>query len=286
MKTTPANAHPCTAAFLSLLLLLPAACETGADDTQREETATSRKSSESAPADVPAAPPTAAPTKAPTAAPTAEDSHGTLPATWRGKVQETMNSGGYSYVHLDTGDRSIWLAGPELQGLAVGQAVTVPQGMLMTNFRSTTLDREFPQIYFVTAMEVDGAADSSNTARPRSQPIGGGEPAGEGKINGVATAAGGHTVAQILAQGAELAGKTVKVRGKVVKFSAQIMGRNWAHIQDGSGEAGAADVTVTTDATVQVGDTVLVEGVLAVDKDFGAGYRYAAIIEQAKLTVE
>ena len=78
--------------------------------------------------------------------------------------------------------------------------------------------------------------------------------------------------------------KTVKLRGKVVKFVAQIMGTNWLHVQDGSGEGGTADLTVTTDAMVKVGDVVEIEGPLTVNKDFGAGYKYAAIIEKATVT--
>ena len=74
----------------------------------------------------------------------------------------------------------------------------------------------------------------------------------------------------------------------MVKFNQQIMGKNWLHIRDGSGEADAKtnDLTVTTGVTAKVGDTVLVTGKLVLDKDFGYGYKYAVIIEDAKVTVE
>ena len=101
-------------------------------------------------------------------------------------------------------------------------------------------------------------------------------------VEGVAKAAGGYTVQEIFAQKAALAGKPVKVRGRVVKFSGNIMGTNWVHIQDGS----EGDLTVTTDAVVATGDVVLVAGNLTVNKDFGAGYRYDAIIEKASVTKE
>jgi hypothetical protein len=64
------------------------------------------------------------------------------------------------------------------------------------------------------------------------------------------------------------------------------MGKNWIHLQDGTGDNGSNDLTVTTDSTVNVGDTVLVSGVLNTDKDFGYGYQYAVIVEDAKITVE
>jgi hypothetical protein len=105
-------------------------------------------------------------------------------------------------------------------------------------------------------------------------------------LSGITPAAGGQTVADIYSKKAELGGKPVKVRGKVVKFSPQIMGKNWIHIQDGTGDAGANDLTVTTDVTANTGDTVLISGTLSLDKDFGYGYAYGVIVEDAEVTVE
>ena len=76
------------------------------------------------------------------------------------------------------------------------------------------------------------------------------------------------------------------MRGKVVKVNNGIMDRNWVHLQDGSGSAKAKtnDLTVTTGAVLAVGDVVMMKGVLATSKDFGAGYAYDAILEQATVT--
>ena len=102
-------------------------------------------------------------------------------------------------------------------------------------------------------------------------------------ITGIAKAEGGNTVAEIYAEKTTLKGKAVKVRGKVVKFNSGIMNKNWFHIRDGSGQAGTNDLTVTTTTTVKVGDVVLVGGLLSVDKDFGHGYTYAVIVENAQV---
>jgi hypothetical protein len=106
------------------------------------------------------------------------------------------------------------------------------------------------------------------------------------EVEKVAKAEGGFTVAELFSMKSSLGGETVKLRGQVVKFTPNIMGTNWVHIQDGTGQSGMADLTVTTGDVVAVGDVVLVEGQLTLDKDFGAGYRYDAIIEGAKLTKE
>jgi hypothetical protein len=96
----------------------------------------------------------------------------------------------------------------------------------------------------------------------------------------------GRTVAQCFAEREQLNGKTVRVRGTVVKFTPQIMGKNWIHLQDGSGDPmkNTHDLVVTTAEKADKDAVVVVEGVLSKDKDFGAGYRYEAIIEDAKIS--
>jgi hypothetical protein len=95
-----------------------------------------------------------------------------------------------------------------------------------------------------------------------------------------------QTIAAIYENKSSLAGKPVRVRGRVVKAISGVMGRNWLHIQDGTGDQGTNDLTVTSAAMAPVGSTVVIEGILGVDRDFGAGYRYAVMVEEAKVTVE
>jgi hypothetical protein len=100
-----------------------------------------------------------------------------------------------------------------------------------------------------------------------------------------ADAENGYTVEELFTKAKELNGKKVRLRGKVVKFSPNIMGKNWVHIQDGTGNPmnNTHDMVVTTSETVAVDAVVTLEGILAAEKDFGAGYKYVGIIEQASL---
>lgn len=97
---------------------------------------------------------------------------------------------------------------------------------------------------------------------------------------------GGKTVQEVYQEKAKLNGKRVTLRGKVVKYNEAIMGKNWLHLRDGTGKDPNNDLTVTTQARAQVGDTVLVDGKVSLDKDLGAGYKYDVIIEDAKVKVE
>jgi hypothetical protein len=100
-----------------------------------------------------------------------------------------------------------------------------------------------------------------------------------------ASGADARTVAEVFAQRAALKEKPVTIRGKVVKYNEGIMGRNWVHLRDGTGTSGKDnDITVTTDDRTAVGDVIVVKGTVRVDKDFGAGYAYPVIVEDAKVS--
>lgn len=94
------------------------------------------------------------------------------------------------------------------------------------------------------------------------------------------------TVAQVFAESEGLNGKQITVRGKVVKFNSGILGRNFVHIQDGTGKEGTSDLTVTTLQQVKVGDKVSAMGTVVTDKNFGSGYSYKVLVEDAQLKIE
>jgi aspartyl/asparaginyl-tRNA synthetase len=100
-----------------------------------------------------------------------------------------------------------------------------------------------------------------------------------------ATGADARTVEEIWTQREKLKGKPVAVRGQVVKFT-PVMGKNFLHLRDGSGTADKKtnDLTITTADNVAVGDVVTAKGVIVVDKDFGSGYAYPVMIDDAKVS--
>ncbi len=135
-----------------------------------------------------------------------------------------------------------------------------------------------------TAAPPEAAPTSVPAAEPHPTPA---APTEAVDLSGIAKADGGLTVAEVFAGKDQLAGQPVVVRGKVVKSNPGIMGKNWLHVRDGSGAEGTNDLTVTTaGAMPNVGDTVVVKGVLALNKDFGMGYQYDVIVEDAEVTVE
>ncbi|MBI4351616.1 MAG: DNA-binding protein [Elusimicrobia bacterium] len=198
-----------------------------------------------------------------------------------GKAAETMNSGGYTYVRVQDGKDSSWVAIPQ-QAVKVGDPVSYSRGAEMTDFHSKTLNRTFKKLIFSEGPAGAGHGGKALKAAPAH-----GAPA-TGRLSvKVARAEGAdaYTVAEIFARRKELDGKQVSVRGKVVKVSEAIMDRNWVHLQDGSGDpkAGTHDIVITTSETAKAGETVTARGTAAEDKDFGSGYRYQVIIEKGAL---
>ncbi len=220
-----------------------------------------------------------------------------------GTVKETMSSGGYTYVLLDTGaGGEVWLAAPQTD-VTVGSRVEAPAGSEMRGFTSKTLNRTFDQVFFVSSVRAAGAVPmaapaAGGAANPHASAL---PPAANPHAVAAAKAApipegpvkaleGGLTVAGVHAEVGSRRGQEVGVRGRIVKLNRGILGADWLHLRDGSGTAAAAnnDLTVTAPLGVQakVGDVVVIRGKLAADKDFGAGYVYPVVVEEAQVSVD
>jgi hypothetical protein len=144
-------------------------------------------------------------------------------------------------------------------------------------FSSRELDRTFPSIFFVqdfTDQPITGLPQIPTTSMAgRQQPQ-------EYRGIVVPKAEGGITVAGLYANKSSLAGTNLWICG-LVKFSGGIMNKNWVHIQDGTKEGENYDLAVTTQDSLKIGDVVIFEGILTLNKDVGAGYFYDVILEDA-----
>ena len=195
-----------------------------------------------------------------------------------GKVTDTMDASGYTYAEVDTGAGKVWAAGP-ITSVKIGDMIAFPTVMPMKNFHSKSLNRDFEVLYFVSGFTSDKkSADSTAAAAPHGKIKQ--TPAAQA-IKEIEKVKGGNTIAEIYNDKNNLAGKIIRARGQVTKFTANILNKNWLHIRDNStGE----DLTVTTDDTVKLDDIVIIEGKLELDKDYGYGYVYPLIVVDAKIT--
>lgn len=208
--------------------------------------------------------------------------------TVTGMVVESMDAGAYTYVRLMGPDGEIWAAVNET-ALKPGSKITIDNAMWMENFESKTLKRKFDHILFGSIVTGGETAAALPPGHPPAAAAAGtqtlpAEGLGDVKVE-KASGKDARTVAEIWEQRASLKGAEVVVRGKVVKFNSEIMGRNWLHLRDGSGspEKRDNDITVTTSEVMAKGDVVTIRGKVVLDQDFTAGYAYPVMIEGAKV---
>jgi len=161
--------------------------------------------------------------------------------------------------------------------------------MEMASFKSKTLNRTFDRIIFSGGALNQGESNETDLKKKghagtnmgtTTQSI----PAEKIKVS-KATGADAYSIAELYEKSASLHKHKIVVKGKVVKVSEGIMGKNWIHLHDGTGAAdkGTDNLVVTTLDTAKVGDVVTMKGTLYKDKDFGSGYAYKLIIEEAQL---
>jgi hypothetical protein len=202
-----------------------------------------------------------------------------------GKVLEVKDVEAYTYLRLKTQDGEIWAAVSKAP-VKVGADVAIVNPAVMANFQSKTLKKTFDRIVF-GSLAAPGASAPAKSEDMGSLHAGMAKPIDAGDVK-VAKAAGpdARTIAEVNTKRTDLKGKPVAVRGKVVKFTPGVMGKNWVHLRDGSGSAGdnTNDVVVTTQDETKIGDVVLVKGVVRTDVDLGSGYSFKVVVEDATLT--
>ena len=176
-----------------------------------------------------------------------------------GEVLEIRDVPSYTYMRLKTKEGEVWAA-VSTAPVKKGARVTLVNPKVMENFESKALGKKFDRIVFASL-----AAPAAKVAK--------------------ATGPGAKTVAEVVSGRTALENKPVTIRGQVVKFNAGILGKNWVHLQDGSGSAadGTHDILLTTTDTTAVGDIVNATGTVRTNVDLGSGYTYAVLVEEARI---
>lgn len=197
-----------------------------------------------------------------------------------GVVEEVLQATSYTYMKVNSGDREVWIAVTRREA-KVGETVSFVAELEMKDFESKDLQRTFESIYFVGNVISGSPAAPAGPDVPHQM-----RPVLEKQEISVEPAGGGITIGQLFSEKDSYADKTVVIRGRVTKVNRAIMNKNWVHIQDGTGDADNFDLTITTQEEPNVGDVVTFEGKIALNQDFGSGYTYDVIMEDARLKTE
>ena len=207
------------------------------------------------------------------------------PGPISGKVVQTMDASGYTYLLIEAKGERRWAA-ISAASVKVGDQVTVKPGATMVNFTSKALNRTFDRIVFSDGLVDKPAGAKSAPPNKTKGSAGAVVPFSKIKVE-KAAGPGGYRIVDLYTN-QKLNGKKVTVRGKVVKVSSAIMDRNWIHLQDGTGSPQKKNhnLVVTSQDLPDVGDIVTITGILVRNKDFGSGYKYDVIVEKAKIVTD
>ena len=193
------------------------------------------------------------------------------------KAIEAINSGSYTYVLLSENGKEFWAA-VSAQPIKIGANYYYKDALEMKNFQSKSLNKVFESILFINEFYAEKSDPGNNPHVQNNKP--GSENIKQTKIE---APAGGYSLADIFKKKTDLKDQEIIVKGQVVKINLNIMKTNWIHIQDGTSYQGVFDLTITTkdEINFHLGDIITFKGTLHLNKDFGAGYRYDYIIENA-----
>ncbi len=189
-----------------------------------------------------------------------------------GVVVDVLQGGGYTYLQIeDSFKKRYWAA---LEGVAIekGTEVRFSEEMQVKNFESKSLNRTFDNIIFASNLQYRTDKPEKGNLAIITEVV------KESPYQQKDTL----SVREVTQNRVNLKDKTVAIRGKVVKVSPNILERNFIHIQDGTGEGSEVGrIVFTSKELPKVGDIVTARGIVNVDKDFGSGYMYKIIIENA-----
>jgi hypothetical protein len=195
------------------------------------------------------------------------------------KVLEVLQANSYTYVKAEENSSEIWLAIMKSE-IEVGKTYYYGDAMEMKNFQSKDLDRTFESILFLSGLSESPVENNTAAVMTPEQ-----DPHKKKEVTkkdmNIQHEKGETTIANLYDNKETLKSKKVTVKGVVTKYNPGIMNRNWVHIQDGTGGENSFDLTITTQDQVTVGSIAKFEGVVAIDKDFGHGYKYDLILEEA-----
>ena len=190
--------------------------------------------------------------------------------------QEVIQTSAYTYLGVMEEDKEIWLAIPSMDAKE-GNTYYYQRSNAaeMIDFKSKELNRTFPKVLFLEGVSSEPIITQTKLPHPK--------PTLEKKEVTIEAVKDGITISELFKNKKNYAGKTVKVKGEVTKFSKGIMNKNWIHLQDGTKDNDDYDLIITSNAETKVGDVITIKGKVFLDKDFGHGYFYKLIIEEGTI---
>lgn len=199
------------------------------------------------------------------------------------KVLEVLPTDKYVYLRVNenTGEE-FWIA-TRKQEVVTGATYFYRGGLLKTNFESKEYNRIFDKVYLVSNIVPESHAQNQSTSSIFKNEDASSD--SKRKLDGVNhnlnSGNASLPIADLVKNRTKYEGQQVVLTGTVTKVNPNIMGRNWIHLKDGTLDD--YDLVLTSSVAVPEGHTVSLKGIVSLNKDFGAGYTYDILVENAEL---
>ena len=188
-------------------------------------------------------------------------------------VVEVLPTSKYVYLRVKELDQEYWIATLKTE-VTVGETYYYTGGLVKENFESKEHNRIFDQMILVQNIVARNHGHQQEEINL--------EPLPEGKAGEIQIRENGTvSIADVVNHASSFVDKRLKIQGTCTKVNNNIMGTNWLHIDDGTNNG--FDFVATTKHNIAVGDKVVLGGILSANKDFGAGYKYALLLEDCDL---
>lgn len=188
-------------------------------------------------------------------------------------IIEFVDAETYTYLNVDENGKKYWMAVPN-RVVKVGDTYYYDGGMVMKDFESKQLNKKFDEIVFAEGVRSNPVKLSSGKQLSNEEEI-----ALIDKVK-IEKAKNGIRLDELFKNEKSYSGKSVIIRGIVVKVNGGIMDKNWVHIIDGTRFNDKSNLTISTTESIKVGDTLTFKGNVTLNKDFGKGYVYPILIEE------
>ncbi len=190
-------------------------------------------------------------------------------------VKEAVDGGSYTYLNVDENGQNYWMAVTSIP-VIVGGTYYYDGGMVMKDFESKQLEKTFDEIIFADGIRTTEKTEESEQANPHTNV----DATTDIEVN-IEKPVNGTSLQELYTDKTSFSGKSIIVKGKVVKVNNGILNKNWVHIVDGTEFNGKKDLGLTTLDSVKIGDIVTFKGTIVLDKDFGHGYIFPVLLEDA-----
>ena len=196
----------------------------------------------------------------------------------RVEILEVVPTAKYAYIRVKEDSENYWVASSP-GNFVTGKEYVFNEAVVKYDFKSPSLDRVFDSIYLVTKIVPLARKDELKRLRFNPHAKSGDENEETSQKQNSEIQIQQLTLTELLNDPQRFEGELIEISGLCTKVNTNIMDRNWIHLK--ADEDAAEELVATSKEAPAVGETIVLHAIVRLNKDFGAGYVYPILLEEA-----